>query len=334
MRKTDHMTNKIKGLMLILMGLPLFSHAQLVFEPASVDFGRQVQNQTLEQVVTITNTGTETVEITGTSTDCGCTVGSLGMYQLPPGTSTELTVAMQSRNYRGEVMRRVTVRSTHGDTVIPVKMFVNPFGDWIADEYMVYFPDGRSDVPQAREVTLNYDNAGMDTPPRLTAAKSDVPWLDVTFEQTGDRQYKISVTRMAGAPQGNLNGLFRLRTSDESNPELLFPVFAIVRSDVDISPARIMAGTMRVGQSKTTSFSLDGWKYKGIPEVFSPVAKVDFNGQEGGRMQFEVVITPDEVGMINSAVYILRPAEPGDTTQMERVVAEVPLFVRVLPQES
>jgi len=80
-------------------------------EPESFDFGRTVQNKTLEKEFTIRNFGTEDLVIENVSTSCGCTVASGYAKTIKPGGKTPLTVKLETRAYTGHLTRSVMVRS-------------------------------------------------------------------------------------------------------------------------------------------------------------------------------------------------------------------------------
>jgi hypothetical protein len=80
-------------------------------EPESFDFGRALQNKTLEKEFTIRNFGTEDLVIENVSTSCGCTVASGYAKTIKPGGRTPLTVKLETRAYTGHLTRSVMVRS-------------------------------------------------------------------------------------------------------------------------------------------------------------------------------------------------------------------------------
>src|SRR4051812_44975990 len=88
--------------------------AQLKAEPASLDLGRQKQEQVARGEVKLVNTGTESVDITEVTADCSCTAGDPDKKTLAPGESTRLAISVETRSYEGELKRRVHVETTKG----------------------------------------------------------------------------------------------------------------------------------------------------------------------------------------------------------------------------
>ncbi len=95
--------------------------------PEDHDFGRVQQNAKLEKEFEIHNIGTEELAIGRISTSCGCTAALTSEKFVKPGETTTLKVTMESRMYKGEIQRTVSVASNAANskiTQIKVKAFV------------------------------------------------------------------------------------------------------------------------------------------------------------------------------------------------------------------
>jgi hypothetical protein len=80
-------------------------------EPASFDFGRAQQNRKLQKEFSIRNFGDADLEIRDVSTTCGCTAALMDSTTVKPGGTTPLRVSLETRTYRGRLVRSVLVRS-------------------------------------------------------------------------------------------------------------------------------------------------------------------------------------------------------------------------------
>jgi hypothetical protein len=94
--------------------------------PEEHDFGSLSQGQKVVHEFTISNTGTEALEIRRISTSCGCTAALTSDRTVPPGGTTKLKVTLETRKYRGVVERSVSVASNDPKRVhtVRVKAFV------------------------------------------------------------------------------------------------------------------------------------------------------------------------------------------------------------------
>jgi Protein of unknown function (DUF1573) len=80
-------------------------------EPESFDFGKAAQNKTLRKEFSIRNFGNEDLVIESVSTTCGCTAALMDSKVVKPGGTTPLRVSLETRAYKGRVLRSVMVRS-------------------------------------------------------------------------------------------------------------------------------------------------------------------------------------------------------------------------------
>jgi hypothetical protein len=89
---------------------------RLSVEPSAFDFGKAVQNKTLQKEFSIRNFGGSDLVIENVSTTCGCTAALLADKVIKPGGSTPLRVSLETRNYSGKMERTVLIRSNDPDT--------------------------------------------------------------------------------------------------------------------------------------------------------------------------------------------------------------------------
>jgi hypothetical protein len=95
--------------------------------PESHDFGKVKQNLNLETEFEIRNIGTEEVAIGRISTSCGCTAALTSDRVIKPGESTTLKVTLETRRYKGQIQRSVSVASNAVNkkiATVKVKAFV------------------------------------------------------------------------------------------------------------------------------------------------------------------------------------------------------------------
>jgi hypothetical protein len=97
-------------------------------EPQSFDFGNALPEKTLEKQFSIRNFGDADLVIDRITTTCGCTAGLLDddSKVLKPGTSGQLRVRLQTRDYSGKVVRSVMVHSNDpAQELLEVKVEAN-----------------------------------------------------------------------------------------------------------------------------------------------------------------------------------------------------------------
>lgn len=100
-------------------------------EPASFDFGKALPGKTLEKQFSIRNFGDADLVIEAITTTCGCTAGLMDDAHklLKPGTTGQLRVRLETRDYSGRLVRSVLVRSNDPQTkLLEVKVEANVQG--------------------------------------------------------------------------------------------------------------------------------------------------------------------------------------------------------------
>ena len=85
--------------------------ARIAVEPAMFDFGKALQEKTLEKEFTVRNLGNEDLVIESVSTTCGCTVAEGYSKVIKPGASTPMRVKLQTRTNVGRLSRSVLIKS-------------------------------------------------------------------------------------------------------------------------------------------------------------------------------------------------------------------------------
>lgn len=103
----------MKNLLLIILVLMLFGYpvyaSNLQLSESSVKFGNVKEGPPVEKKITITNGGTETINIANISTSCACTTVNLKKSALEPGESTELLITYNTFKYPGKFDKTVTI---------------------------------------------------------------------------------------------------------------------------------------------------------------------------------------------------------------------------------
>jgi hypothetical protein len=94
------------------------ARASIRVEPESFDFGKALPNKTLRKEFALRNFGDAELVIEDISTTCGCTAALTADSKVPPGGSTQLRVALETRSYTGKVERQVLVKSNDPKTPI------------------------------------------------------------------------------------------------------------------------------------------------------------------------------------------------------------------------
>ena len=90
---------------------PAAGGPRITVEPPSFDFGKAVQNKTLQKEFSIRNLGDADLVLDSVTTSCGCTVADGYSKLVKPGTSTHMLVSLQTRTSSGKLQKSVLIKS-------------------------------------------------------------------------------------------------------------------------------------------------------------------------------------------------------------------------------
>jgi len=93
--------------------------------PAIVDVGQIYENERPFQCeIKLGNNGREMIEILSVETTCGCTVAEIEKKEIAPGEEIRLDVTIETLGKRGEMEKKITLKTREENYVIKVKGFV------------------------------------------------------------------------------------------------------------------------------------------------------------------------------------------------------------------
>ena len=197
-----------------------------------VDFGTIDAGQTGEQTITITNTGTAPLEITGIESDVPGLTFDTTMFTLAPNGSQTVTIAFPSST-AGTFSGNITISSNDPNSAtqtLSVSIIVQspPAPTISVPQSPVDF--GTIDVGQTREQTITIANTGTG-PLEITDIESDVSGLTFepsmfTVEPNGSQTVTI---RFPGSTAGTFSGNITISSNDPNSATQTLSVSIIVK---------------------------------------------------------------------------------------------------------
>jgi hypothetical protein len=98
--------------MLMLAGAPLLAQPSLqIVEGASFDLGNVYRGVVATKILTLRNTGNDTLRIGKVDVSCGCTGTRTSRDAIAPGDTGSLFISFNSSNFAGPVHKTVTVHT-------------------------------------------------------------------------------------------------------------------------------------------------------------------------------------------------------------------------------
>jgi hypothetical protein len=225
----------------------MFTHG-VTHDFGSVAFGAQLRHS-----FTITNIYAVRMEITSVKIGCGCVAAEPLKRVLESRESTEIEVRMDTRRFKGP--KTVGIRVSVGPEFISsaeLRVSATSRPDIVFNPGEVNF--GTVVRGGAPSQTIDVEYAGALDWRVSEAAAKDMP-LDVSlkelYRRPGQVGYQIRVTLKPDAPPGPIKGDVFLKTNDPASPMVAILVEANVQSPLTVSPATLVLGTVKVGDTLT-----------------------------------------------------------------------------------
>lgn len=273
---------------------PARAGASLTFSPATLDLGRQTQNQLIEREVMLVNSGDAPLEILKVVADCGCTTPTLKETTLAPGASAPLAVRFDTRSYVGDVRRRIQLSTSAGFYTLELSTKVSPWKDWELAPLPVMVPPSLMDQTVSAEVSVIYHGALPAV--ALTSVSTDLPWLTAQLKPADKGLPAISLSKSIEAPVGTHTATLTLATSDPAQPVLTATVLVAVVSPVRIAPSPIVLPRSAAGTEVSATFKVLGWNEPAPPELQSEHGTLSYLGETGGEHTFRISRTAESAG--------------------------------------
>ena len=187
-----------------------------------VDFGTVEVAQTVQQTITVKNTGTAPLEITGIESDVSGLTFEPSMFTLAPDGSQTVTITFPSST-EGEFSGSINISSNDPDRArhtLSISVIVQPPPVPVLAVQETAIDFGTVEFAQAVQQMITITNMGT-APLEITGIESDVPSL--TFEPSmftlePDGSQMVTVT-FPSSTVGEFSGLINILSNDPGSRE-------------------------------------------------------------------------------------------------------------------
>ena len=204
----------------------------IAVQETAVDFGTVAFAQPVQQTITIMNTGTAPLEITGIESDVSGLTIDTTMFTLEPGGSQMVTIAFPS-SVEGTFSGNITILSNDPDRAkhtLSVSVIVQaaPAPVLVVGETAVDF--GTIDAEKTAQQTFTITNTGT-APLEITGIESDVSGLTfdpVMFTLSPDSSATITIT-FPKPMEGTFSGLINILSNDPDRATHTLTISGVVQ---------------------------------------------------------------------------------------------------------
>ncbi|MBX3363573.1 MAG: DUF1573 domain-containing protein [Phycisphaeraceae bacterium] len=288
--------------------------AKISFDRQRHDFGRVLDQATVQTTFRFTNIGTETLVLADAQGSCSCTVGKLAKKEYLPGESGELVVEFDPRNRRGAQNRTVVVPSNDPDTprfTLMVDAFVRPMIE--LEPNFVRFGQVQRGTSQSTLVDVTGVMPGFEV---VSATLARGEWIHVEILSTDDviadgepaRRTGLLVTLDDKALLGTHNAqiLLQMRDANGQTIERYLSVMAEVIGVVNVLPNRLNLGLIEPESTwdrQIRVLSRDGTPFNIVGVIERPLPLAD--GKNGVPQLSDLTFSATPVSEGDKTSYIV-----------------------------
>ncbi len=228
----------------------------IAVQQTAVDFGTIDAGQTGQQAITITNTGTGTLEITGIESDVSGLTFEPSTFPLEPNGSQTVTIRFPSST-TGEFSGNINISSNDPNSAtntLSISVIVQPppVPAIAVQQTAVNF--GTIDAGQTGQQTITITNTGT-APLEITGIESDVSGLTFepsmfTLEPDGSRTVTIT---FPSSTEGEFSGSINISSNDPDRAKHTLSVSVIVQPPpvpvLAVQETAVNFGTVEVAQT-------------------------------------------------------------------------------------
>lgn len=247
--------------------------------PADIshNFGRLASGAIVKHSFLLKNTADSTLEITAVKTSCRCSVVKEFPKLLMPGSSTELSVEMNTSRKSGPVIEHILVTWSNGrSTTLSLTGYVE--GNTLAE--LDYGKTRKGDRTK-RSFSVPTGVAGYS----VVRVEADDKYFTTERRETTNGLTMYDVTLNDGIPYGAFNKVITVWTSDTVKPQKSVLVRGEILYPLRVEPNQVLLGQIAPGETKRATV-----------RVFSPYeqsVRVDKVSSKGDRIDWAIQALTD-----------------------------------------
>ncbi len=235
----------------------------IAVQQTPVNFGTIVAGQTSQQTITIRNTGTAPLEITGIESDVSGLTFDTTMFTVEPGGSRTVTITFPSST-AGTFSGNITISSNDPDRAtqtLSVSVIVQPPPVPVIAVQQTAVDFGTVEVGQTGQRTITIMNTGT-APLEVTGIESDVSGLTFepsTFTLAPNGSRTVTVT-FPSSTAGTFSGNITISSNDPDRATRTLSVSVIVQPPpvpvIAVQQTAVDFGAIEAGQTGQQTFTI------------------------------------------------------------------------------
>lgn len=267
---------------------------KIQFAATTHDFGRAMQDEKLKYTYVFTNTGDQTLEVTGVHA-CGCI--TIGDYtkKVEPAQTGSIPISFNSSGYSGTVNKSINVTCNDKSNSHPMLQFTANIWKGIDVQPQFSTLNIAPDAPQASTTVRIVNNTA--EPLHLSAPVSDNPAFTAQLKTVQpDKEYQVVISATPPFSARNLQGHITLKSSVAATPVINLTVYASVAPALDVNPARINLPATPLTNELRMKVSITNRSTKPLvlsePKINAKGVGLELNEVQAGRLFEATLVFP------------------------------------------
>ncbi len=294
--------------------------AKKMFQANSHDFGVVARGSKQEYSFVVTNLYKEEIHISGVRSSCGCTTPRVTKDRIQTHEQSEIVVVYNTRSFLGAKSATVTVtidEPFYAEVQLTVSGYIR--SDVVFNPGSVEFGSIDAGKGVSQKVSVSY--AGRENW-EITDVRSANEHFEVELEETlrsgGRVNYDMVVRLKDDAPPGYIHDQLFIVTNDPGASNVSLPVEGQVLSAITVSPAALILGVVKPGESVKKRLVVRGNKPFKIVSVKCDDASFTFEKDDEAKPLHFIPVefkAGDKTGQVESKIEIETDLGQGFTAQ-------------------
>ena len=240
--------------------LAIAPRPRLQFSGTDFNFGNRWAGEAIKHDFIFTNSGTQTLEITGVRPSCGCTTASNWLRQIEPGQTGIIPVQFNSGNFNGPVTKTVTVTCNDPDqrmVILKIQGTIKRAIELTPDQ-LSFVLSSEAITNAVRSVRIRNNT---ETPLTLSEPVCTNRAFKVALKTLEpDKEFELTVSTQPPLPEGVTQGRVTMKSSATNYPAVVINLVALVQPVLRASPAVLYlpAGPLSAAMQRSITIRNNG----------------------------------------------------------------------------
>lgn len=193
------------------------------------DFGDVFSGSKVERIITIKNTGKDTLIIQSVKASCGCTATLLSENVIPPKKTATLNVGFDSKGFDGKVNKTVTINSNDStNPALQINFNANVVSLLKFEPAYIYFAQLKPDSIASLKITVKNNSK---EPVEIISIKNKITGLtvDILKRKLMPQETTQIAVKFVAISEGMIQGDVVFNTDSKKQAQVPLRFFAFVR---------------------------------------------------------------------------------------------------------